>query len=104
METRGYFMLGYPGETREEIEETILESREVHEVAVIGIPDEILGEKIRAFVVPREGVSLDLKAVERALKKKLPVYKIPSEFLVRDDLPKNESGKVMKQALRDGKV
>jgi acyl-CoA synthetase (AMP-forming)/AMP-acid ligase II len=84
-----------------EIEETILENEEIHEVAVIGVPDEILGEKIRAFIVPREGLSLDLKAVEKALKRKLPVYKIPSEFLVREDLPKNESGKVMKQALRE---
>jgi acyl-CoA synthetase (AMP-forming)/AMP-acid ligase II len=84
-----------------EIEEAILENEAIHEAAVIGVPDEILGEKIRAFIVPREGFSLDPKAVERALKKKLPAYKVPSEFLLRDDLPKNESGKIMKQALRE---
>ncbi len=85
-----------------EIEETILESREVHEVAVVGMPDEILGEKICAFVVPRDDQALDTRALEKVLKAKLPAYKIPSEFRVRDDLPKNESGKIMKNLLLEG--
>lgn len=84
-----------------EIEETILEDEEVHEAAVIGVPDEILGEKICAFIVPREGLAPDVKALEKTLKRKLPAYKVPSEFLVRSDLPKNESGKIMKQILRE---
>jgi len=83
-----------------EIEETILESSEIHEAAVIGGPDEILGERIRAFVVLREGCTLETTALEKTLKKKLPPYKVPSEIVVRDDLPKNESGKIMKQLLR----
>ena len=84
-----------------EIEETILESREVHEVAVIGIPDEILGERICAVVVPRDDRELDTAALEKTLKAKLPAYKVPSEFRLRDDLPKNESGKIMKALLRE---
>jgi long-chain acyl-CoA synthetase len=84
-----------------EIEEAILQDETVHEAAVIGVPDEILGEKIRAFVVPREGLAIDTRGLEKTLKAKLPVYKVPSEFVVREDLPKNESGKVMKRELPD---
>ena len=67
---------------------------------MIGVPDEILGERIRAFVVLREDCTLETSALEKTLKKKLPPYKVPSEIVVRDDLPKNESGKIMKQLLR----
>jgi acyl-coenzyme A synthetase/AMP-(fatty) acid ligase len=83
-----------------EIEETIVESPEIHEAAVIGVPDEILGEKIRAFVVLRDGCEIEPSALQKALKKKLPPYKVPTEIIVREDLPKNESGKIMKQLLR----
>ncbi len=84
-----------------EIEETILESADVHEAAVIGVPDEILGEKILAFVVAREQSELDPPTLERFLKSRLPPYKIPGDIVVRDELPKNESGKIMKQVLRE---
>lgn len=83
-----------------EIEEAILESPEVHEAAVVGVPDEMLGERIRAFVVLREGCTHETGALERMLKKRLPPYEVPSEILLRDDLPKNQSGKIMKQLLR----
>ncbi len=82
-----------------EIEHTILELPEIHEAAVIGVPDEILGEKIKAFVVFREGCEVDPEVLEKTLKKKL-AYKAPAEIEIRNDLPKNESGKIMKQALR----
>jgi acyl-CoA synthetase (AMP-forming)/AMP-acid ligase II len=82
-----------------EIEHAIIELPEIHEVAVIGLPDEILGEKIKAFVVFREGFDADPVALEKTLKKKL-AHKAPSEIEVRDDLPKSAAGKIMKQALR----
>jgi acyl-CoA synthetase (AMP-forming)/AMP-acid ligase II len=84
-----------------EIEEIILENSEVHETAVIGTPDEILGERIRAFVVWRDGSQLDSSGLTRVLKQKLPPYKVPADIVVRDELPKNESGKIMKQMLRE---
>jgi long-chain acyl-CoA synthetase len=68
---------------------------------VIGVPDELLGEKMRAFVVPREGRTLDPPALAKALRRALPTYKVPGEFLILEALPKNESGKVMKQRLRE---
>lgn len=84
-----------------EIEDAILEFPDVHETAVIGVPDELLGEAIRAFVVFRAGVAAGIvQELEKFLKKKLPSYKVPSSFEVRDDLPKNDSGKIMKNQLR----
>jgi len=82
-----------------EIEHAIAELPEIHEVAVIGVPDEILGEKIKAFVVFREGFEADPLALEKTLKKKL-AHKAPTEIEIRDDLPKSAAGKIMKQALR----
>jgi long-chain acyl-CoA synthetase len=84
-----------------EIEDKLLELPEVHEAAVVGLPDEVLGERIVAFVVARDGCSLDASAALRALRRKLPAYKLPAEIRLRDDLPKNEAGKVMKQRLRE---
>ncbi len=83
-----------------EIEEAIIESPEVHEVAVIGVPDEILGERIRAYAVLCEGAELAETDLKKRLKGRLPAYKLPSEIIFRHDLPKNESGKIMKQRLR----
>ncbi len=84
-----------------EIEDAMLEFPEVHEAAVIGVPDEILGEAIKAFVVFRPGTTPDLEALKLFLGRRLPPYKLPGQYAVREDLPKNESGKIMKQALRE---
>lgn len=84
-----------------EIEETLMEHPEVHEVAVIGVPDEILGEAIQAFVVLREGRTLAEPEIRAFAATRLPEYKIPAAIRIRTDLPKNPSGKIQKQALRE---
>ena len=83
-----------------EIEDVILEHTSVHECAVIGVPDEILGDRLIAYVVLKEAGALDGKALGLFLSERLPAYKIPSLFDLRAELPKNESGKIMKEALR----
>ncbi len=82
-----------------EIEEKILEIKEVHETAVIGVNDTLLGEAIKAFIVPREGLVLDLTALKKLLKKKLPIIKQPKYFELLKELPTNESGKIIKSDL-----
>lgn len=82
-----------------EIEDAILELPEIHEAAVIGVGDEILGERIQAFVVLREGRSDDPEALKKQLTARLPAYKVPASIVVRSELPKNESGKIMKKSL-----
>lgn len=82
-----------------EIEEAILELPEVSEVAVIGVEDAILGEAIKALVVPRNG-GLTAEKVLNHLKAVLAVYKVPKFVEFRPSLPKNAAGKILKAELR----
>jgi len=83
-----------------EIEDVILEHGDVHETAVIGVPDEILGERIKAYVVLRDGGEVDGKSLTKFLGPRMAGYKLPHLFEFREELAKNESGKIMKQVLR----
>jgi long-chain acyl-CoA synthetase len=85
-----------------EIEEAILEIEEVHEVAVIGVEDQTLGEAAKAFVVfKNENNGLDENKIREVLRHKLPIFKIPKYFEFRESLPKNESGKIQKTILKE---
>ncbi|MFZ0391625.1 MAG: class I adenylate-forming enzyme family protein [Calditrichia bacterium] len=85
-----------------EVEEKILEYPKVHEVAVIGINDEILGEAIKAYVVPKPNHKIF--SVEELLdfcKGNLAQYKVPKYVEVVESLPKNKSGKILKTVLKE---
>lgn len=85
-----------------EVEEKLLEYHEIHEAAVIGVEDEILGEAIKAFIVPKN--SKEKCSVDEILsycKKKLPQYKVPKYLEILKSLPKNSSGKILKQKLKN---
>ncbi len=84
-----------------EIEERILEIEGVVETAVIGVPDEVLGEAVKAFIVAREGAQLTQQTVLASLKPHLSSYKLPKQIEFRGSLPKNKSGKIMKTALSE---
>ena len=84
------------------IEEAIAEVEGVHEVAVIGAPDETLGERLCAFVVANTDGALDAPGVRKALRSSLPLYKVPTEINLVSTLPKNESGKILKRELGPG--
>jgi len=81
------------------VEEVILELKEIHEVAVIGVEDEILGEAIKAFIVLADGVKMEEGEILKFCKKKMPPFKIPKYIKFKSSLPKNESGKVLKTEL-----
>jgi long-chain acyl-CoA synthetase len=84
-----------------EIEEVILELDEVHEVSVVGIHDDILGETIRAVVVLKDGRELDAKKVQRHCQTMLATFKIPKDVVFSGELPKTTSGKVRRYLLKD---
>jgi len=84
-----------------EIEDVISSHPGVREVAVFGIPDEIYGEAVCAVVVQKEGHQLDQEAIIGFCASKLAGYKKPKRVEFIDDLPKNPSGKVTKNLLRD---
>jgi len=87
-----------------EIEEVLLAQPGVRSVAVIGLPDAVLGERPAAYIVPTEGTegSAALAAVLRAsCAERLPKPKQPSEFRFMDQLPLGATGKISRRLLKD---
>ena len=84
-----------------EIEDTIMSHPGVREVAVFGIPDEIYGEAICAVVVKKKGYEVDKEKIINYCASKLSSYKKPKRVEFIDELPKNPSGKVTKNVLRE---
>ena len=84
-----------------EVERVLYQMPEVAECAVIGLPDERWGERPVAVVVPRAGAALDLAALDAHCRAHLAAFKVPKQLVLRDVLPRNPSGKVLKRVLRD---
>jgi fatty-acyl-CoA synthase len=74
---------------------------EVSEAAVIGVPDARWGETPVAVIVPRDGSTIDLAAVQAHCRVHLAGFKVPKALDLRDALPRNPSGKVLKRVLRE---
>lgn len=83
-----------------EIEDYLAELKDIVEVGVIGIPDEILGEAIKAFIVISENSTVSTQGLILYCQKHFPPFKVPREIQIIKTLPKNTSGKVDKPALR----
>jgi HIP---CoA ligase len=84
-----------------EIENMINEHPAIGQVAVIGVPDERLGEVGYAFVVPRLNATVDTEALHAWCREKMANYKVPRTFEIVNELPLNATGKVAKDELRD---
>ena len=85
-----------------EIEEVLYAHPGILEAAVIGKPDERLGEEVVAVVVRREDSPLSAEEIILYCRERLAAYKYPREIRFMDELPKGPSGKILKAALRDG--
>ena len=83
-----------------EIEEVLFQSGSVRQAAVIGVPDEILGQSIKAFVVPRDDVSVDPSTLVAFCAQKMPRHMVPKSVELLNELPKMSNGKVNYVALR----
>lgn len=71
----------------------------VNAVAVIGVADEVWGEKGYAFVIPEEGVQVDEKTLAQYCKDGLANYKRPSRIIINKELPKTPIGKIEKKTI-----
>lgn len=87
----------------DEIESILLTQSKVEEVAIVGMPDFVLGEKICAYVVPKPGQKCTLEELVSFLKEKdVPSYKLPERLELIDEMPKLAEGqKVDKRRLRE---
>lgn len=84
-----------------ELEALISAHPAVAEVAVVGDPDEVLGERVAAIVTLRPDASLDLpELVEFLRAQKIASFKLPERLEVRESLPRNPVGKILKRDLR----
>jgi acyl-CoA ligase (AMP-forming) (exosortase A-associated) len=83
-----------------EVEEVLFQSGSIRQAAVIGVPDEVLGQSIKAFVVPHDSVSLDRASLLAFCSKKMPRHMVPKAVEILNELPKMSNGKVNYVALR----
>jgi acyl-CoA ligase (AMP-forming) (exosortase A-associated) len=83
-----------------EVEEVLFQSGMLREAAVIGIPDGTLGDVIKAYVAPRDGVSISPDALLAFCAERMPRYMVPKTVQVIQSLPKAPNGKVDYPALR----
>jgi len=84
-----------------EVEEVLYASQMVQECAVIGLPDKEWGERVTAVLVPKPGKKIDSQDLKAFVKGRLSAFKVPKEFLVVDEMPKNPAGKILKRELKE---
>jgi acyl-CoA synthetase (AMP-forming)/AMP-acid ligase II len=83
-----------------EVENVLLAHEAIGQVAVVGVPDERMGEVGMAYVVPAAGRSADPEAIIAWARERLANYKVPRHVVALAELPINASGKVLKNELR----
>ncbi|MCE7985830.1 MAG: AMP-dependent synthetase [Caldilinea sp. CFX5] len=83
-----------------EIEEVLFQSGQLRHAAVIGVPDEVLGQRIKAYVAPRDGESVDPDGLLAFCAERMPPYMLPKTVEVLDKLPITSNGKVDYPTLR----
>jgi long-chain acyl-CoA synthetase len=84
-----------------EVEEVLFTHPKVKEAVVVGIPQEFLGEEIKAYIVLKEGETATDEEIIQFCREQLSKFKVPKVVEFRDQLPKTLVGKVMRRVLRD---
>jgi acyl-CoA synthetase (AMP-forming)/AMP-acid ligase II len=82
-----------------EVEDLLATHAQIQEAAVIGVKDSKFGQRLRAYVVPREQGALSEEEIKEYVKQNLARYKVPREVVFMAELPRNATGKVLKREL-----
>ena len=83
-----------------EVEDLLADHGEIEEAAVVGVTDEEFGQRLKAFVVARNGTVLSEEDVKSYVKQNLARFKVPREVVFLPELPRNATGKVLKRELQ----
>jgi acyl-CoA synthetase (AMP-forming)/AMP-acid ligase II len=84
-----------------ELEKSLVNHPKIHTVSIVGVPDDMSGEKVVAFIIPKAGSDLTELEVRDYCIENLAPYKIPRDIYFVDDLPMTPTGKVLKRVLRE---
>jgi fatty-acyl-CoA synthase/long-chain acyl-CoA synthetase len=84
-----------------EIEAVLYAHTQILDAAVFGIPDDEWGERVHAIVQAKPGEVIDIEELTLFVEPRLANYKRPRGYEVRDELPRTDSGKLLKRVLRD---
>jgi fatty-acyl-CoA synthase len=83
-----------------EVEELLAHVSGVREVAVVGVPDDEFGQRLRAYVALEDGAALSERQLQDHVRSNLARYKVPREVVFVRELPRNATGKILKRELR----
>jgi len=83
-----------------EVEDVLYGHDAVREAAVVGVPDDYRGETVRAFVSLKPGAHATPDELVAFCKAQMAAYKYPREVIVKDELPKTTTGKILRRELR----
>jgi len=84
-----------------ELENVIMRHPDVVDCAVIGVPSEYQGESVKACVVLKPGSGMSIEDLQAYCREHMAAFKVPKFISVRESLPKNPTGKILKRVLRD---
>jgi acyl-CoA synthetase (AMP-forming)/AMP-acid ligase II len=83
-----------------EVEDLLADHADIEEVAVVGVEDDEFGQRLKAFVVARNGNQLTVEDVQAYVKENLARFKVPRDVVFVQELPRNATGKILKRELR----